>query len=45
MSFELALGLWTAVTLLAVVCAAFLLAVFAPELRAGWRVRLRGGPR
>ena len=46
MSFELALGLWTVVMLLAVVSAVYLLIIFVPpDLHEGWRVRLRGRPR
>ncbi len=45
MSFELALGLWTVVTLLAVVSAVYLVIIFVPDLHEGWRVLLRGRPR
>jgi len=40
MGFELALGLWTVVTLLAVLSAVDLVIIFAPDLDDGWRVRL-----
>jgi hypothetical protein len=42
MSFELALGLWTVVSLLAFASGVFLAIVVAPDLRQGWRVLLRG---
>lgn len=45
MSFELAFGLWTVVTLLAAGSAVYLVVALAPDLRDGWRVLLRGGPR
>lgn len=45
MGFALALGLWTAVTLLAIVSAVYLVIVFSPDLRDGWRVLLKGRPR
>ena len=42
MSFELALGLWTVVTVLATVSALVLIVVLAPELADRWRI-LAGG--
>lgn len=46
MSVELAaLGLWTAVTLLAAVSAVYLLVVLAPDRVRGWRGLLRGRTR
>jgi len=45
MSFELAFGLWTVVTLLAAGSAMYLIVALAPDLHGGWRVLLRGGPR
>lgn len=45
MSFELALGLWTAVTLLATVSAVLLVVMLAPDRVRGWRVLLRGRTR
>ena len=45
MSFELALGLWTAVTLLATVSAVYLVVVLAPGRVRGWLAPLRGRTR
>lgn len=42
MSFELALGLWTVVTVLAAVSALVLIVELAPHLVERWRILLGG---